>query len=175
MNTRTKKRRDPALQKMDFNSANGMLTTVWGPPLWHFLHVMSFNYPTHPTYADKLHYKNFIEGLTFVLPCGACRDNLFHNLQKKQIFKHLKNRYTFSKYIFRLHETINKLLDKKSGLTYEQVRIRYEHFRANCNKTNKNHQGCAKPSKFKKTKSIINIVPSNTKCKTLKIDKRCFL
>ena len=27
----------------EFNSCDGMLTTVWGPGMWHFLHTMSFN------------------------------------------------------------------------------------------------------------------------------------
>ena len=35
-------------------------------------------------------------------------------------------------YVYELHETINKLLNKKSGLSYEDVRDRYEHFRARC-------------------------------------------
>ena len=29
----------------DYMSGDGMLTTVWGPAMWHFLHTMSFNYP----------------------------------------------------------------------------------------------------------------------------------
>ena len=41
--------------------------------------------------------------------------------------KALKNRENFSRWMFRLHEQINKMLNKKSGLTYEQVRERYEH------------------------------------------------
>ena len=28
----------------DYNSGDGMLTTVWGPSMWHYLHTMSFNY-----------------------------------------------------------------------------------------------------------------------------------
>jgi len=27
-----------------YNSDEGMLTKVWGPPLWHVLHTISFNY-----------------------------------------------------------------------------------------------------------------------------------
>ena len=41
----------------EFNSGDGMLTTVWGPSLWHFLHTMSFNYPVNPTAEDKKNYK----------------------------------------------------------------------------------------------------------------------
>ena len=39
----------------DYNSPDGMLTTVWGPPLWHSLHTMSFNYPIKQTEAQKTH------------------------------------------------------------------------------------------------------------------------
>ena len=30
-----------------------MLTSVWGPGMWHYLHTMSFIYPTNPTKQDK--------------------------------------------------------------------------------------------------------------------------
>jgi hypothetical protein len=32
----------------DYKSGDGMLTTVWGPSIWLFLHTMSFNYPNEP-------------------------------------------------------------------------------------------------------------------------------
>ena len=34
-----------------------MLTSVWGPPMWHALHTISFNYPVNPS----LQQKNVIE------------------------------------------------------------------------------------------------------------------
>jgi hypothetical protein len=110
-----------------------MLTSVWGPGLWHTLHTMSFNYPVSPTLEDKTHYRDFILNLQNVLPCGKCRKNL------KMNFKHLplkmsdmKSRDTFSRYIYNLHELVNKMLKKKSNLTYCDVRERYEHFRSRC-------------------------------------------
>ena len=45
---------------------------------------------------------------------------------------HMKDRDSFSRYIFKLHEIINKMLNKNSKLTYCQVRERYEHFRSRC-------------------------------------------
>ena len=30
--------------KDDFNNSNGFLTSVWGPPMWVTLHIISFNY-----------------------------------------------------------------------------------------------------------------------------------
>jgi hypothetical protein len=77
------------------------------------------------------------------------------------------------------------MLKKKSNLTYDNVRERYEHFRARCtldkpkifkfNKTKKNipEKGCTEPLYGKKAKCIIKIVPQEKKCKTLQIDKQC--
>jgi hypothetical protein len=136
---------------------------------------MSFNYPVIPTNVDKQNYRAFILGLKYVLPCGKCRTNLCTNFKKMPfLVKYMKNRDTFSKYIFDLHELINTMLNKKSGLTYKQVRDRYEHFRARCNnkKTRKNkmvqiHDGCNEPVYGEKTKCVLQIVPiSNTTTNT---------
>jgi len=53
----------------------------------------------------------------------------------------MKSRETFSKYVYRLHEVVNTMLHKTSGLTYDDVRERYEHFRARC--TVSNNKGLA--------------------------------
>jgi len=46
----------------------------------------------------------------------------------------MESRDTFSKYVYDLHEHINKMLGKISNLSFEDVRERYEHFRARCSK-----------------------------------------
>ena len=119
----------------DYYSNDGMLTSVWGPSMWHFLHTMSFNYPVKPTNIDKKKYMNFIYNLRWILPCGKCRKNLKDNFKKLPLqMENMKSRDTFSRYIFELHEIINQMLNKKSGLTYEIIRERYEHFRSRCTK-----------------------------------------
>lgn len=121
----------------DYKSGDGMLTSVWGPSLWHSLHAISFNYPNNPTQLQKKKYRHFILNLRYVLPCKYCRINFKENLKCLPLrMKEMKSRETFSKYIYDLHEHINKMLGKKSYLSYEQVRERYEHFRARCNKGN---------------------------------------
>ena len=167
----------------DYNSNDGMLTTVWGPGMWHFLHTMSFNYPIKPTESQKIEYRNFVLSLRQVLPCGKCRKNLtknFHILPLKM--KHMKNRATFSLYIYHLHELVNKMLNKESGLSYEEVRERYEHFRARCSTTkrrkyleqkSKKEIGCTEPLYGEKSKCVLRIVPQTEKCDTLQIDKKC--
>lgn len=189
LQTRTKMR---VFKTNDYNSGDGMLTSVWGPALWHFLHTMSFNYPVNPTNKHRKKYKEFIISLQSILPCLYCRENLKKNLIDLNFSdKDMKNRETFSKFIYNLHEHINKMLGKKSGLTYCDVRERYEHFRSRCmldidNDKNKIYElintkdndkvkekGCTEPLYGKKSKCIINIIPQDIKCDTLTIDDRC--
>lgn len=161
----------------DFSSGEGFLTSIWGPAMWHYLHTMSFNYPVEPTEKNKEDYRNFVINLKNVLPCKYCRINLEKNLKELPLnMSEMKNRASFSLYIYNLHELINKMLGKKSGLTYEDVRERYEHFRARgCNKTRKIKKdlGCTKPLHGKKAKCIIKIVPQETKCDTFQMDQKC--
>jgi hypothetical protein len=103
-------------KKKDYISGDGMVTTIWGPGMWHFLHTMSFNYPINPTSEDKIHYKSFIENLQYILPCKYCRQNLKRNLKMTPLTsKVMASRDSFSRYVYNLHEIVNKLLNKKSG------------------------------------------------------------
>ena len=160
----------------DYNSNDGMLTSVWGPSMWHYLHTMSFNYPVHPSNMDKKNYYKFIYSLRHVLPCGKCRINLRSNFKKLPLkMYHMESRATFSKYIYDLHELINDMLGKQSNLTYEMVRDRYEHFRARCIrnikvlKPKKDEKGCVEPLYGQKTKCVLRILPQSEKCDTFKI------
>jgi len=183
----------------DYESNDGMLTSVWGPSMWHYLHTMSFNYPVNPSCIEKERYRNFILSLKYVLPCGKCRKNLCKNFQKLPLkMSNMKSRATFSKYIYDLHELINTMLHKKSGLSYEQIKERYEHFRSRCTKSlndvrktvknknkknkedketkkNKEHKenGCTEPLYGEKSKCVLRIVPQTEKCESLEVDEKC--
>lgn len=185
--------------QQDYSSGDGMLTTVWGPSVWMFLHTMSFNYPVEPTEEDKKHYRDFVLSLKYVLPCKYCRMNLIKNFEQLPLtMSDMKNRETFSKYIYELHELVNRMLQKKSNLTYDDVRERYEHFRARCtldvtekkkavknttrkhntkNNTKNNRKikekGCTEPLYGKKSKCVLKIVPQDTKTETFQMDKKC--
>jgi hypothetical protein len=173
--------------KKDYESGDGMMTKIWGPAMWHYLHTMSFNYPVKPTPENKKHYRDFVLNLRNVLPCKYCRMNLTNNLKKKPLqMCHMKSRETFSRYIYELHETINRMLNKKSHLTYCDVRDRYENFRSRCTEEKpkvftfkktttrkKKEKGCTEPLYGKKAKCVINIVPQEDKSATFQINKEC--
>ena len=176
--SRVKTRKKNLFSKKVYNSNDGMLSSVWGASLWHSLHVMSFNYPVKPTNKDKKHYKNFILLLRHTLPCGICRKNLKDNLKDCPLTKNdLQSRHHFSKWMYNFHEHVNKMLKKKSGLTYTDVKDRYENFRSRCTVDiklkkgtrkckKKKEDGCTQPLYGKKAKCLIRIVPDKKKAKT---------
>ena len=186
-NRNTHNKTKKVFTKKDYNSGDGMVTKIWGPAMWHYLDTMSFNYPVNPSQEDKKHYKDFIISLQYVLPCKYCRINLTNNFKKKPLqMCHMASRETFSRYIYELHETVNRMLGKKSHLTYCEVRDRYENFRSRCTEEKpkvftfkkaetrkKREKGCTEPLYGKKSKCVINIVPQEDKSATFKMDKKC--
>ena len=156
----------------DYESGDGMLTSIWGPPLWHVLHTMSFNYPVHPSDEQKKYYYNFIQSLQYVLPCKYCRTNLEENFKKNKplLKKHLKSRLKFSTYIYELHELINTQTGKPpSNLTYQDIVSTYENFRARCldetksSNKNKHIKGCTDSLYGLKGKCVLRIIPKKKK------------
>ncbi|VVU94560.1 Erv1 / Alr family [seawater metagenome] len=172
---------NPVFEESDFNSDNGMLTSVWGPPLWFSLHTISFNYPVNPTEEDKRRYYKYFKYLGKVLPCGYCRENYSKNLAASKFSKEVfESRNTLSKWVYDLHENVNNMLGKKSLLSYEEVRNRFENFRARCLKKDKpqdgaKEKGCTNPLNGVKSQCILNIVPKDKRKSSFKMDKKCNL
>lgn len=178
-----KKNKKLVFKKTDYESNDGMLTKVWGPSLWHFLHTMSFNYPLRPSKLDKKYHKQFMLSLKYTLPCKYCRDNYRQNLKKLPLSPYVfRSRNSFSKYIYLLHEHINTMLGKQSHLSFKDVRDRYEHFRSRCSKTKKRNtntklkntqkkeMGCVDPLNGIKSRCVVHIVPQSKSCVGFKMD-----
>jgi hypothetical protein len=107
------------------NSSYGFNTAVWGPALWHFLHTISFDYKA--TRQAQIDYKWFLISLGAVLPCRICRDNYSLNLKETGFCtKVFQNRDTFSRFIYKLHETVRRMQGKKTIVSYLDLRRDYE-------------------------------------------------
>jgi len=178
------KKNNSPFTKEDYNSGDGMMTSVWGPAMWLFLHTMSFNYPVNPSEEQKKNYYKFLKNLQNILPCKYCRDNYKENLKTHKLNKSvMKNRDTLSRWVYELHEMVNKRLDKVSGLTYEEVRDRFEHFRSRClvepgtkpTLPDKKEKGCTEPLYGVKSKCVINIIPKDNRTNSFKIDPKCVI
>jgi len=170
----------------DYNSNNGFQTSVFGPNIWFTLHLISFNYPVKPTSSDKQHYRNWLLSWEYILPCIHCRTNFKKNINELKFSNSTMNsRYTFSYFIYKLHNHINKLLGKKIKISYEEVRDRYENFRSSCGEKKQTHELIKKEKKEigkktcdeslygSKARSVIRIVPKSSKVPSFKIDNKC--
>ena len=146
--------------------SNGMITRVWGPPLWFTIHTISFNYPENPTEKEKSYYRDWFFSLKNVLPCKYCRSNFMKNIKETGFSeKHLKNRQTFSKFIYDFHNTVNSNTGKPlHSQSYKQVRDTFELYRAQCINNNddgypQKENGCIIPrnNNIREIKSHVKI------------------
>lgn len=176
--------------KKNYESNNGMQSSIFGPPIWYSLHMISFNYPVKPTEQDKKNYMNFLLSFEHTLPCVYCRTNFQANLKKANFsITSMKNRDSFSRFVYKLHNCVNEMLGKKVQISYEEVRDRYEHFRARCDekeskkkiledqkklsKTGKKEKGCEDALYGTKSRCVLRIIPKNSKKETFGIESKC--
>ena len=125
-----------------------MITRIWGPSAWFFLHIVTFNFPVNPTNEDKLNYYNFFYNLQFVLPCGKCRINYRNNIDEndtKLSLDTFNDRETLKIWLYKLHNKVNSLTNKNINITFEEVNKKFEQYRAICDNSSKSHIGCSTP------------------------------
>lgn len=138
---------DPSL--LPANAANGMMTNVWGPPGWVFLHAVTFGYPVDPVVFDKEHgldpgttekrYRNFFEHVGLILPCRYCRES--YQQFAKEVPIRANNRDELTRWLYDIHCKVNAKLGKPNA-SFDDIRKRYEGYRATCSKDKK---GCSVP------------------------------
>jgi len=132
---------------MTDNANNGMITKIWGPPMWIALHTISFGYPLEPNDEQKENYKNFFKLIADILPCRYCRESYLEFINEEGSILNddvMNNRETLSRWLYNLHNKVNNKLGIDYGVTYENVRDRYESYRAKCSKSKK-ETGCIMP------------------------------
>ena len=61
---------------MDLNANNGLITKIWGPPAWEFLHSITFGFPISPTPEQKEAAYAKIEDALYLL--GKIYNNELH-------------------------------------------------------------------------------------------------
>lgn len=135
-------------------SRQGFQTRIWSV-VWLFLHVCSLNYPCNPTREEQEHYYMFFQMLAKVLPCSACRASTAHfytSGSTKLTMNVFKSRTTLALWLWRLHNRVNKRLNKKCNLSFKQMCQKYEAFRASCDA--KKH-GCEAPAGKVKKRAVV--------------------
>ena len=132
-----------------------MITRIWGPSAWFFLHIVTFGYPMNPIEEDKKNYYNFFYNLQFVLPCGKCKLNYKNNINEndtKLTLNVFDSRESVKLWLFNLHNKVNELTKKNTHFTYDELNKKYEEYRAVCDMSSGGHIGCSIP----KYKNLLN-------------------
>ncbi len=158
---------------IDPNVDNGMMTKIWGPAGWMFLHCITFGYPyainpNNPVHKyKKQHYKLFFESLGNVFPCKYCRESYQIFIKELPIDNYLKSRKKLCKWLYHIHNKVNAKLevDKSKIPSFKEVQTLYEQFRAKCKKSfkkeKKEEKGCINPADGTPKKCFIKVI----KCK----------
>lgn len=154
---------------MSDNKQNGMMTKVWGPPGWFFLHSVTFGYPDeiNPENVDRVrHYANFFNSLGHILPCKYCRNSYNEYISELPVENFLNSRKDLTLWLYLIHNKVNDKLgipacDRPS---FEEVEKKYEQYRAKCKQTTDKERsdrlikGCVVPENGKKKKCLVSIV-----------------
>jgi len=154
---------------------NGMMTKVWGPTGWLFLHCITFGFPYTINKNNIDHkgkqedYYNFFYYLGKVMPCRYCRESYQDFFQQLDLSKSLQSRKQISKWLYDIHNKVNhKLGVPECNIpTFTEINELYESYRAKCKKTtdaerdNNTKKGCITPADGTPRKCVVKVIPFN--------------
>ena len=159
----------------DPNVDNGMMTKVWGPAGWLFLHCVTFGYPyainpdneTHKPKPEE--YYNFFYYLGKVMPCKYCRESYQQFFKEHDLSKSLNTRQDLVKWLFDIHNKVNNKLGVPACNipTFDEMVKEYESYRAKCKpttdeeRTANQKKGCVTPADGTPRRSVVKVVPYN--------------
>ena len=107
-----------------------MNTTFWGPDGWKFLHILTFIYPEQPNSSEKAKMKEFMNSISFILPCKYCRLSFAKYIKSLPIDDYLDSRDLCIEWLYKIHNKINKKLRiqgfcKHSNPELSDIKLRY--------------------------------------------------
>ena len=154
------------------SASNGMMTKVWGPAGWVFLHSCVMGYPLKINEKKpedrkrKKKTKVFFETIGHIFPCIYCRESYQRFIKELPIDKFLDSRRKLANWLYKIHNKVNKKLGvpRCDIPSFNEVYGRYETYRAQCEKTTqkdrkeRKEKGCVIPKDGKKKKCIVKVV-----------------
>lgn len=97
---------------------------VWGPHYWFFLHTIAMTYPNHPNAITKKKYYEFIQTLPLFIPVEQMSSDFVKLLNTYPVQPYLDNRESFIRWVWFIHNKINKKLEKEP-ITLSEFSIKY--------------------------------------------------
>jgi hypothetical protein len=148
-------------------SNNGLMTKIWGPPGWLFLHCVTMGYPNIIDETNEQHIfrreqtKEFFTTLGNVLPCKFCRDSYNDFIIQHPIDLNLNTRKELARWFYDIHNKVNEKLEieQEDIPSFETFYNQYEMYRAGCDK----NKGCVSSKDGVRKKSVIKIIDKDGK------------
>ena len=98
-----------------------MKPELWGKHLWKSIHYIALGYPDLPTQDQAKAYKDFYTNLYHVIPCAKCAINYQKHIQELPIDSYLTNKLALFEYTVKLHNIVNKSLNKPEWTTMQAL------------------------------------------------------
>ena len=135
---------------------SGMMTKVWGPGCWVFLHCLVHGYPdkidpnNKEDVSRKKHTKIFLENFPYILPCKYCRKSCIKFVEElPSLEKALDSKKELCKWMYKLHNKVNIKLGISDFPSFKDVCSQYDSYKAKCSMDKK---GCIDAPKGYRTK-----------------------
>jgi hypothetical protein len=100
-------------------------SAIWGPHYWFFLHTLARTYPELPNEVIKRKYYDFIMNLPLFIPDDEMSAHFSHMLEKFPVTPYLCGRESFVRWMYFMHNKINRHLDKDE-ISFEEACEEYE-------------------------------------------------
>lgn len=102
-----------------------MSKKVWGRAGWMYLHAVAWNFPLHPTRADRANALGYVRALMRTVPCPECardfRALVLPDLQGNVDSPVFASRATFARATHKWHNAVNAKLGKPQ-VPFDRVR-----------------------------------------------------
>lgn len=93
---------------------------------WWELHTFAGAFPKQPTEERRKSFEQFLYRFAENFPCSICGTHMKEHFNKNPIYPHTQNNVTLQKYIYDLHEAVNKRKGKPQMHTFEEVLEAFE-------------------------------------------------
>ena len=100
-----------------------MNSRLFGPVFWSFLHLNAAQYK--PTLRNAKIQFNFIRNFHEFLPCDECKTHYKAHIKKLLTNSCLESREAYEKFIYDLHETVNRHVGNPPGPSFAEVQKKY--------------------------------------------------
>lgn len=85
---------------------------IWGPHYWFFLHTIAMTYPIHPNAVTKKKYYEFVQNIPLFIPVEIMAGEFSKLLDQYPVQPYLDNRESFIRWMWFIHNKINKKIEK---------------------------------------------------------------